>query len=476
MSEAEDARHGRRAAGVREDAGGGHHVSRRELIKRSAVVAAGGITLPMLLAACGDSSDGGSGSSTAAVPAGRAPRSVLDNASIRELFPMGGANDGSGVTLPTGMLMAMTGTGAFYGKVMSRGAKLAARQIAAMGGTSFPITIADHKSGDVQAGVTGTRKLITQDKVKTLLTSYGAVTVAIVPLIAQYRVLTLNGGGPDPSQVGKPWLYMTRMFAGDDQVAGGLAWLASAYPNVKRLAVVGTSENAVDAQKVLIPKWWPQLGGGRVVALQETTEAGATDFSNAAARIRSSNADAVFTFNTGNDYAYLLKQLRESGFDGPVLGIEFTEDAQKIAGRYGNTYTFTADYFDSASENPFARQFVEAYRAEYGEDPELYAANYYEAVFIVFELVRRVQEAGEDPTDSSQLERAIAADPRFLSVYGGTASRAGTLVLKPDHTTEKPQGIYSVVNGRPKLLAETRKVARDADPRTALLTDNPPAR
>ena len=110
----------------------------------------------------------------------------------------------SGMTFNNGILLAMTGPGACYGKVMSRAAQLAAKQIAAIGGPTFRISIADHKSGNVQAGVTGTRRLIDQDKIETLQTSYGAVTIAILPLIAQNKVLTFNGGGPEPAQVNKP--------------------------------------------------------------------------------------------------------------------------------------------------------------------------------------------------------------------------------------------------------------------------------
>ena len=397
-----------------------------------------------------------------------ASNELLANTAIKQLFPSG-PHDGSGLTFKNGMLLAMTGPGAFYGKVMSRGAQLAAKQIAAIGGPTFQISIGDHKSGDVQAGASEVRRLIGQDSIETLQTSYGAVTVAILPLIEQNKLLTFNGGGPEPAQVGKPWLYMTRMFAGDDQVAGALAWLAKAHPDIRRLAVTGTNENATEAQKVLVPKYWPAFGDGRTLVLQETTKFGSTDYANTVARIRSSNAEAVFMFNTGNDHAYLLKQLREGGFDGPVIGIEFTADAAKIAGDAYDTYIFTADYFDPKSVNPFAKQFTAAYRAEYGEDPELYAANYYEEVFMIWQLARRALEQGGDPHSSEDLQKALEKDPTFLSLYGGAENEPGKITILPDHTTSKPQGVYAIKNGVPVLLASTQKIPLDADPHTALL-------
>lgn len=460
-------------------------VSRRSFL-RASVLGGSFVAVPGLLSACSSSKKTAAApSSTAPAPSasssGAAPSSaaasgstaasggpVGANDTLRALFPMG-KNDGAGMKFTNGMLLAMTGTGAFYGRVMSRGAQLAAKQIAAMGGPTFDIQIADHQSGNVQAGVTGTRRLIQQNKIETLQTSYGAVTVAIIPLIQSGKVMTLNGGGPDPSQVGKDWLYMTRMFAGDDQAAGGCAWLAQTFPSAIRLAVVGTTENATESQTQIIPTMWPKLGGGRTVVVQDTTESGATSYAQTVARVQAAKADAVFTFNTGNDHGYLLKDLRDGGFKGPVLGIEYSTDAAKIAGAAYDTYFFTADFFDVGSQNPFAKQFVEAHTAEYGVAPELYGANYYEEVFMIWTLIRNALAAGADPHQSSSLLAAMNAGPKFLSVYGGSAAGPGQLVINADHTTVKPQGVYQVTASGPVLLESTQKIDLAADPKTALL-------
>ena len=50
-------------------------------------------------------------------------------------------------------MLALTGSGSFYGKTMSRGLDLAAKHIEAAGGPTFNYTYIDHKSGDAAAGV-----------------------------------------------------------------------------------------------------------------------------------------------------------------------------------------------------------------------------------------------------------------------------------------------------------------------------------
>ena len=164
-------------------------VSRREFLDRAArlgLAAGGAMTYASFIAACA----GPTSTTTTAA-----------SSDIKKLFPGSGKEIGQGTTIQDGMMLAMTGQGSFFGKVMSRGAKLAAKQIQAAGGPQFTITIADHQSGLVPPAVTGVRQLITRNKIVTLQTSYGAPSEAIIPLIEENKVLTFNGGGSSPGQL-----------------------------------------------------------------------------------------------------------------------------------------------------------------------------------------------------------------------------------------------------------------------------------
>ena len=108
-------------------------MSRRQFLDRASrtgIAVGGAITFASFLAACG-----GSTSTTTTSSSG--------NTDINKLFPGSGKEIGQGVTIQDGMMLAVTGQGSFFGKVMSRGAKLAAKQIKAAGGPEFSITIAD---------------------------------------------------------------------------------------------------------------------------------------------------------------------------------------------------------------------------------------------------------------------------------------------------------------------------------------------
>lgn len=451
---------------------------RREQMDRRAflhgALIVGGGALGGLLAACGTASKTGSQATGTKYGAGFTPTTVVPTAttaagasapaasvspvssggsSLADLFGPIDQQAGAGLTLQDGMNLAMTGQGAFFGKVMSRGAQLAAKQIREAGGPNIVITINDHQSGEVPPSVNGVRKLIAQNHIVTLQTSYGAPSEALIPILQQNKVLTFNGGGSSPKQLFQDYLWMTRMLFAYDPTPGALTWLAKTYPNAKRLALIGTQENGVEAQRDLAPKVWPQVSQGGQIVASEIHQVGATDFGQVIARVKAANADAVFTVSFGNDLGYMVKQFREANFTNPIVGIEFTAEAQKIAGPLYDTYVFATDYYDPENPNPFNKLFVAAHRAAYGEDPEYYGANYYEQVFVIWELVRRVREQGGNPNSGEALQKALLANPKFKSVYGGDASTIGEMSFDVEaHTINKPMGIFKVVNGKPQLV------------------------
>jgi branched-chain amino acid transport system substrate-binding protein len=407
--------------------------------------------------------------SSSANASSRLATAVSTPSCINKIFGPGGKAAGKGVTIKAGMLLAMTGAGSFFGNVMSKGAKLAAEQIAAAGGFSYKIEIADHKNGDVPTALTEVKRMVLKDKIEVLQTSYGAPSEAIAPIIGQVGVLTLNGGGSSPGQLSKNFLWQNRMLFGEDPTAGALAWIHKKYPSAKKLAIIGTQENGVGAQAITAPKDWALLTGGTVVAAEQH-DVGATDFTALASKIKASGADAIMTYSFGNDPGYLVKAFRQAEITAPIMGIEFTQPAQQVAGTAYDTFNFATDFYNVKNPNPWNKCFVTAYRAKYHTAPEYYGSNYYEQVFIYWELVKRVIAAGGNPLSAAQLQAALKKNPTFNSVYGGTATIVGkaSFILK-DHSISKPMGVFSVKNGEPVLQQEIRKITFGANPNTALV-------
>ena len=452
---------------------------RRAASRRTALV----VALAMLLAACADNGEAeppaedpeDAAAQEESVDTTENDEDVSDEMNadiISEIFSESDV-DLSGESLNVGMLLAMTGQGSFFGDVMSRGALLAAKQIEAAGGPTFNMEIADHESGLVPPAVSGVQRLITQENISALHTSFGAPSEAIIPNIQEAGVLSFNGGGASPGQLNQDFLWMTRMLFAYDPTDGGLAWLAENHPDAKRLALIGTLENGVEAIQEKAPRIWPELQEGGEIVATEIHDVGDTDFSTLIARIRSADPEAIFTVSFGDDLGHQVRQFREAGVDVPIMGIEYTEQACEIAGETYDGFLFATDFYDVNNENPWNQAFVQAHEAEYGEPPEYYGANYYEMNFILWQLMQRVADAGGDPTSGYELQDELLANPAFNSVYGGTPDEVGQMEFdSEDHTISKPMGVFDVQDCTPNRLAEIVKVGEEDDPASALVANS----
>lgn len=358
-----------------------------------------------------------------------------------------------------GMLLAMTGNGDYYGRVMSAGAKLAVEQINEMTGMNINLYIEDHQSGDITAGTNGVRSLINKDGVSALLSSYGNITSAIVPQIQQAEVLTFNPGGANDEQLGNDFLWMGRMLFGSDPMPGCVDYMAANFPDAKKAALVMNAEQTTTVYEELLPAIWPEKTGGEIVML-ETLNVGVTDFNQVITKIKSSGADCVLTTVSNNDLGYFLKQMTEANLNIPVMGVEVTDQQIELAGEAGlANYMFGQDYFDVNSENPFAKYFVETYREANGSDPDFYAANYYQNVFVLMYCMLDVLEGGGDIASGAALQESLIKLNSFPTVYGGeTGEMANMSYTIEDHSCNLPMGIYKIENGKAVFLQSIEKI------------------
>jgi len=110
------------------------------------------------------------------------------------------------------------------------------------------------------------------------------------------------------------------------------------------------------------------------------TQVGQTDYAAEIAQIRDSGAEAVFVFLPGGMGIAFMKQYAQSGVDIPVTGpgFSFSQDVLPAIGDAAlgvkNSGQWAVDFDNEAS-----KQFVEAFQAEYGRLPSIYAVQAYDA-------------------------------------------------------------------------------------------------
>jgi branched-chain amino acid transport system substrate-binding protein len=374
-----------------------------------------------LLAACGSSAGGTSG--------GSAGTGGASSSELLSILGISKSETAGGTSIPMGAVLPLTGPGSFYGKVQGNGLKLAVAHIRAAGGPDLQANYQDNQSGNAQAGVSAVRQLGAAG-VQACLSSYVGDIGAMLPGVAQYKMLTLDGGGgtSDFAQ-GKPYFWGMKAIEPDDYYIGAVKYWQAKNPGVKRVYLVALDQGKINT--VVRANFVKALAtASMTLAGFEATPIGTTDFSTTITHLKAANPDAVFTFLVGLDSGYFMKDFVAAGLSLPVIGAEYTTDALKVSAGAYDHFMFSTDWFDPKTQvNPLARYFVKAYVKAYGQQPDYYAANYYEDTLALWDLIRRVKAKGADPNNGTTLQDALIASPVFKSVYGGTSSTVGTLSL-----------------------------------------------
>lgn len=343
-----------------------------------------------------------------------------------------------------GGIFSMTGPSPHYGHVMSQAAQLAVDEINQKGGIDgikLELFIEDHKSGDSQAAVSGFDRLVSLHNAQAIMSSFSGPTAAIAPLSRDKQIFVINGGGVSPRMIGvSPYMFHNRSMASD--LAGAIAKRAKdrGFHRVAQIAIKdefgdSTIAATADAAKKL----------GLDVVESEQFPYDASNIDTQVAKMHASRPDVIADWPTTPQAGMVVKRLREMGMDQPVESMEWTPADTKVAGKFAEGVEVVTDYFAVTDDNPWGKHFDDAYKARYNEAPDFYAANYYEGVYVIAELIRRAKAKGGDYWNGAKLAEALRDNPSFDSVYGGK------MVFKPDGVALKRVSLLRVENGELKF-------------------------
>ncbi len=143
------------------------------------------------------------------------------------------------------------------------------------------------------------------------------------------------------------------------------------------------------------------------------TKLGQKDYAAEIAQIRASGADSVFFFLPGGMGISFMKQYADSGVDIPLIGPAFSFD-QGILQAVGdaalgvkNTSQWNKDIDNAAN-----KAFVDAFKAEYGRLPSLYASQGYDTANLILSAM------GKASVKDADAFRAALKAAEFDSVRG----------------------------------------------------------
>lgn len=342
-------------------------------------------------------------------------------------------------TIKVGINMELSGDVASYGQAELNGIKLAIKQVNANGGINgkeIELVEVDNTSSTSEATSVTTR-LITQDKVVAILgpATSGAFKASL-PVSEEYNVAIISPSATetlvminDTTKKAFSTSFRT-CFIDSFQ---GVTMANFAYDNLSKSKAIVFGDNSSDYAQGLADNFIEQFvaNGGTIVSHEIFTK-GSTDFNAVLTKISTMDFDVLFVPGYYNEAGLLIKQAREMGIDVPILGADGFESPDLIA-LAGVDNIFDIHYsthYSSVGDDQLVADFVAAFTAEYGSEPNAFSALAYDAAMLLVDAIKRA-----DDLSAASIVKALSETVDFVGV-------AGNITIDKNHDAVK--AIYVV--------------------------------
>ena len=315
-----------------------------------------------------------------------------------------------------GVSAAITGAAPLDGERSVQGIKMAVSEINAAGGVlGRPLEIVvEDDANDSATAVNGVNKLVSDQSIVALLGPHrSANAMAVEGIVAQAEIPYLTGAS-SPSLVEKvsnPWLFRIR---GSDSFVGQIIGkFAIENVGATKFGVIYNNDDYGVGGRDVVVKYLTDAGYEPLVVEGHNTND--TDMSGAVTKCINAGIDCLIVYTHDPEAAILTRQMNEMGLDVPIVGPTTFSlptylslvTAEETEGFY-SVADFVADNPDELVQK-FYNSFVEAYDVE----PDLFAAAYYNGVYILADAITRAGAA-----DRASIQKALLETKDLPSVYG----------------------------------------------------------
>lgn len=294
-----------------------------------------------------------------------------------------------GDTIKVGVNLELTGTVAAYGNAENNGVKLAVQEINKAGGVDgkkIELVTKDNKSENAEASTAATNLTI-QSQVNAMIGPATSGAVAAASLNAQKTgvpLLTPSGTQDDLTldTVNGVKKYVFRTTFQDSFQGQVLAQYA--YSNLNAKKVVLYYDNSSDYAKGIAEEFKKKYQGDIVTTA--TFASGDKDFQSALTKIKNLDYDAIVMPGYYTETGIITKQARDMGISVPILGPDgFNDDSfADLAGKANaNSVYYVSGYSTKTALSGKANDFIKAYKAKYGSEPNMFAALSYDSVYMI---------------------------------------------------------------------------------------------
>jgi branched-chain amino acid transport system substrate-binding protein len=318
-------------------------------------------------------------------------------------------------TVKFGFVTAYTGPGAAYGTAMKEGVDLAVEEINKDPNTKMKIDLKTYDTKLVKAeAINAFKKCIEQDKV---LAIEGPMTsgemFAAGPIAQQSKVVAFGTGttAPGITDIGD---YIFRNAIPGKMAIPITVKKAQEKLGFKKVAILYSNNNdQMVGENKIYQELFKEMGID--VVATETFADKDTDFSAQLTKIQAANPDVIAVAGLYQEGALIVKKAREMGMNQPILannGFNSPAYIQQAGDAANGTLVATPWNAESTSEK--AKAFRKAFVAKYGHEPDQFAAQAYDAMYVMHQAA----EQSGTTTDRKKFRDALAKIKDFEGATG----------------------------------------------------------
>ena len=397
------------------------------------------LTLAMVLslAACGGGNDKPADSSTPPADSSTPP---ADSSQPSADAPSGSASG----TFKLGGVGPLTGDAAIYGNAAMNGAKIAVEEINALGGIQFEFQAED----DVADGETSVNAYNTlMDWGMQVLV--GPVTtgaaIAVSAEVYNDRVFALTPSASSTDVIsGKDNMFQV-CFTDPNQGVGSADYISQNMPGAK-VGIIYRNDDAYS--QGIRDTFVAEAGkvGLEIVSEGTFTKDTQSDFSVQLTAAQSSGADLIFLPTYYQPNAVILNQAKGMGYAPTFFGVDGMDGILAMPGFDTSLAegVMLLTPFSADADDQRTQSFVAKYNELHGETPNQFAADGYDAVYIIYEALQAAGCSG-DMSAEEICEAIVAVMPTItvdgLTGQGMTWAESGEVSKAPMAVVIK-DGVY----------------------------------
>jgi len=304
------------------------------------------------------------------------------------------------VTIKIGSSNPLTGAGAVEGKDAENGLRMAIEDINKKGVTiegrsvNFVLDSQDDQ-GDPRVGVQVAQKLVDDGVDVVIGPFYSGVTIPASAIYSKANIPILTTAtNPTVTTLGHDNLFQIN--PSDARLGGEMAKYASSALKAKKAAIIDDRTAYGEGVADEFEKVAKQTGIS--VVEREYTNDKASDFKGILTKIRGNMPDVIFFGGYSQQAGLLIKQMHAIGINAILLGGDSVcsvntgtlggPDSESVRCPIGGT---------TLSATSAGIKFTKDYQSRFGVQPQLYAAVYYDAMYMFVDALSKAGGVQPEP-------------------------------------------------------------------------------